>query len=46
VSTTFTLTATTTVSLVMMNPKTSNYATAQDILVDDAKLSTADGGIE
>jgi len=46
VSTTFTLTANTTVSLVMMNPKTSSYATAQDILVDDATLATEDGGIE
>ena len=45
VSTTFTLTADATVSLVMMNPKTSNYATAQDILVDDATLVTSDGGL-
>lgn len=43
--TTFTLDAQTTVCLVMMNPKTSNYAVAQDILVDDATLLTNDGGI-
>ena len=29
----------------MMNPKTSNYATSQDILVDDAELLTSDGGL-
>ena len=45
VSTKFTLSADTKVSLVMMNPKTSSYATAQNILVDDATLVTADGGI-
>ena len=45
VSTTFTLTAEATVALVMMNPKTSSYATAQDILVDDATLTTSDGGL-
>jgi len=45
VSTTFTLSAEATVALVMMNPKTTNYATAQDILVDDASLVTSDGGI-
>lgn len=45
VSTTFTLSAEATVALVMMNPKTSNYATAQDILVDDASLTTSDGGL-
>ena len=45
VSTTFTLDAATTVCLVMMNPKTSSYAVAQDILVDDASLTTTDGGI-
>jgi len=45
VSTTFTLSETTTVALVMMNPKTSDYAVAQDILVDDATLVTSDGGI-
>ncbi len=45
VSTTFTLAADATVSLVMMNPKTSSYATAQDILVDDATLVTSDGGL-
>lgn len=45
VSTTFTLSAQTTVCLVVMNPKTSNYATAQDILIDDATLVTSDGGI-
>lgn len=45
VSTTFTLAAEATVALVMMNPKTSSYATAQDILVDDATLVTSDGGL-
>ena len=45
VSTTFTLATEATVALVMMNPKTSSYATAQDILVDDATLVTSDGGI-
>lgn len=45
VSTTFTLAAQTTVCLVMMNPKTTDYATAQNILVDDASLVTSDGGI-
>lgn len=42
----FTLTETTTVCLVMMNPKTnSGYNVAQSILVDDATLVTANGGI-
>lgn len=45
VSGTFTLEAQTTVCLVVMNPKTSSYATAQEILVDDASLKTNDGGI-
>ena len=45
VENTFTLTAQTTVCLVVMNPKTSSYATAQDILIDDASLQTSDGGI-
>lgn len=45
VSTTFTLDQETTVCLVMMNPKTSDYATSQDILVDDAELLTSDGGL-
>lgn len=40
----FTLTETKTICLVVMNPKTTAYATAQDILVDDASLVTADGG--
>jgi uncharacterized Zn ribbon protein len=44
-STTFTLAETSTVCVVMMNPKTSNYATAQNILVDDASLVTTDGGL-
>ena len=34
----FTLEATTTVCLVVMNPKDSNYSKSQDILVDDATL--------
>lgn len=41
----FTLTETTTICLVVMNPKTSSYATAQAILVDDASLTTTDGGV-
>lgn len=42
----FTLTETTTVCLVMMNPKTNNgYNVAQSILVDDATLVTSNGGI-
>ena len=45
VSTTFTLAADTKVSLVMMCPKNSDYAVAQNILVDDASLVTSDGGI-
>lgn len=43
---TFTLEATTTICLVIMNPKTTDYATAQNILIDDASLTTSDGGIE
>ena len=35
----FTLEATTTVCLVVMNPKDSNYSKSQDILVDDATLT-------
>jgi len=46
VSNTFTLSAATTICLVVMNPKTSDYATAQDILIDDASLVTSDGGID
>lgn len=42
---TFTLSAETTLCLVVMNPKTSNYATAQTIIVDDATLVTSDGGL-
>jgi hypothetical protein len=45
VSTTFTLSSQASIALVMMNPKTSDYATAQNILVDDASLVTSDGGI-
>ena len=45
VTTTFTLESEATVCLVMMNPKNSDYATSQDILVDDATLTTADGGL-
>jgi hypothetical protein len=45
VSTTFTLDQETTVCLLMRNPKTSDYATSQDILVDDAELLTSDGGL-
>ena len=46
VTKTFTLDATTTLCVVVMNPKSSNYAVAQDILIDDFTLSTTDGGIE
>ena len=35
----FTLEATTTVCLVVMNPKKSNYSSGKDILIDDATLS-------
>lgn len=45
VENTFTLEAETTVSLIVMNPKSSDYATAQNILIDDAALVTEDGGI-
>lgn len=46
VTTTFTLESEATVCLVMMNPKNnSDYVTSQDILVDDATLTTADGGL-
>lgn len=41
----FTLTANTTLCLVVMNPKTTSYATAQNILIDDASLVTSNGGI-
>lgn len=41
----FSLTETTTLCLVVMNPKTSSYATAQEILIDDASLTTKDGGL-
>ena len=41
----FTLTEQTPLCLVVMNVKTSNYATAQELLVDDASLVTSDGGI-
>ena len=34
----FTLEKDATVCLVVMNPKGSSYATAQDVLIDDAKL--------
>lgn len=45
VSTTFTLASEATVALVVMNPKNSDYAVAQNILVDDATLVTSDGGL-
>ena len=41
----FTLKETTTICLIILNPKTSTYATAQNILVDDASLVTANGGL-
>ena len=40
----FTLSETTTICPVVMNPKTSSFATAQAILIDDASLTTTDGG--
>lgn len=40
----FTLTETKTICLVVMNPKTTSHATAQNILVDDASLVTSNGG--
>ena len=47
VSHTFTLDATTTVCLVVMNPKGgTSYQETQDLLIDDASLTTSDGGIE
>ena len=47
VSHTFTLDATTTVCLVVMNPKGgTSYQDTQDILIDDASLVSSDGGIE
>ena len=45
VSCTFELSATTTVCLVVMNPKSSDYATAQEVLIDDASLTTSNGGL-
>ena len=39
VSTEFTLDAETTVCLVVMNPKASNYSSGEDVLVDDATLT-------
>lgn len=41
----FTLDKQTTVNFVLMNPKTSTYATASDKLVDDFTLATNDGGL-
>lgn len=41
----FTLDAATTVNFVVMNPKTSKYATASDKLIDDFSVVTANGGI-
>ena len=45
VTNTFTLTAQTTVCLVIMNPKASSYSSGKDVLIDDASLVTSDGGI-
>lgn len=41
----FTLEAATTVNFVVMNPKTSKYATTSDKLVDDFSVVTSNGGI-
>ena len=47
VSHSFTLDAPTTVCLVVMNPKGgTSYQDTQDLLIDDASLTTSDGGIE
>ncbi len=43
---TFTLNTSTTVCLLVMNPKKSSNNVAQDILVDDAELTTSDGGLD
>ena len=40
----FTLSETTTICPLVMNPRSSNFATAQAILIDDASLTTTDGG--
>lgn len=45
VSHNFTLETTTTLNLVVMNPKTSSYAAASDKLIDDFSLTTTDGGL-
>lgn len=45
VSITFTLSEQTTVCLLVYNPQNSDYAVAQNILVDDASLVTSDGGL-
>lgn len=42
----FTLDADATVCLVVMNPKGSGYMDAQDILIDDATLTTSNGGLQ
>lgn len=41
----FTLEAATTVNFVVMNPKTSKYATTSDKLIDDFSVVTSNGGI-
>jgi len=45
VSYSFTLSSESTVCLVVMNPKTSTHATAQNVLIDDAMLTTTNGGL-
>lgn len=45
VTQTFTLKEVTTVNFIMMNPKTSKYATASEKLVDDFTVTTTDGGL-
>ena len=45
VTQTFTLEEVTTVNFIMMNPKTSKYATASEKLVDDFTVTTTDGGL-
>ena len=35
----FTLTAETTICVVVMNPKKSNYSSGKDVLIDDATLT-------
>lgn len=42
----FTLEASTTINLLVMNPKTNKSYTATDAIIDDFSLTTTDGGID